>query len=406
MLSPAETGLLERDRSLPGLGLLLDEQALSAWLGAPVRRRYVRYKPGTLCVVGADVGGERAFVVAAAPGAAAKLSKTVTRAPAGALLGSDPQRLALAARPAADRDLPALARLSADRSRTDLLRKLLPGVVASAPVTLSHKPQRRWVGLLTPVTGSPVVLRAHRPADADRTAASARLLAGGEAQTPQVLGHHRASGLVAVGWLPGRPLHELLARGEAVEDDVAAAGAALAALHRRPVAGLPAAPTRRRRSWRRPTGWPCCCPDWRAGARAGRPAGAAASAGRRCGHGGARRLLRRPGRARPGRRRAGRPRRGGCGEPAADLACAVGALHAAAVLGTGPRDVERWTAALHAGYAERAELPPAARLQLHLSAALLRRAVEPFRGCRPEWPARCAELLERAELACPVPALA
>lgn len=145
MLSPADLALVERDPDLPGLALLLDEQALAGWLGAPVRLRYLRYKPGTGCVLALDVDGERSFVAAFAPGAADKLAKTAAKAPPGALLAADTGRLVIAARPAADRDLPAVAWLQARTAQRTLLRRLLPGadIEGATLRLLSYKPQRR-----------------------------------------------------------------------------------------------------------------------------------------------------------------------------------------------------------------------------------------------------------------------
>src|SRR5919201_2297370 len=60
MLSPADADLVRRDPALPGLALLLDPGAFAAALrrAAPrlgaeeTRITYVRYKPGTSCLVG------------------------------------------------------------------------------------------------------------------------------------------------------------------------------------------------------------------------------------------------------------------------------------------------------------------------------------------------------------------
>src|SRR5438093_582994 len=60
MLCPADTDLVRRDPALPGLALLLDPDAFAADLRQAVpgieveggRITYVRYKPGTSCLVG------------------------------------------------------------------------------------------------------------------------------------------------------------------------------------------------------------------------------------------------------------------------------------------------------------------------------------------------------------------
>lgn len=416
MLSPSDAAVVARDPALPGLPVLLDGAQVTALLRAPVRRDYLRYKPGTSCVLGGRVelpsGPAGVFVTVYAADGLGKIDKTVAEAPHGAVLHVDRARGLVAALATADRDLPFLAALSREKSRRRALAALLPDrpELETAPLqTLSYKPMRRWVGLLTPYDGPPVVLRSYRVEDAPRAADVVRELASGAPRTPRLLGLDPTLGSLAVEYVEGEPLDLLLAQGDVTAGQLAEVGQALAHLHARRLDGLPA----------------------RAGtddATAVRAAAAqvavllpelAAQA-----QGLADDLCRRWPRLRVdpttvhGDFSADQVVLGpdgvglvdldeaAAGEPAADLACAVGALHAAAVLGRGPRDVERWTAALHGGYAERADLPTAARLELHLSAALLRRAVEPFRDCRPDWPAECAELLERAELACPVPALA
>ena len=216
----------------------LDDGALAAWLGAPVRRRYLRYKPGTSCVLGLDVDGRRCFAVAYAEQAAAKLAKSAASAPRSSVLVVDEGLRALVARPSADRDLPALARLAREPRRA-LERALRGHDLTGAQVrVLSHKPQRRWVGRLELPTGAPVVLRAHRPEDAQATLGALRVLDGARARTPRLLGSDPRLGLVAVSWLPGTGLHELLAAGAATSTQLRATGAALAELHAGALDGL------------------------------------------------------------------------------------------------------------------------------------------------------------------------
>lgn len=50
MLSPADADIVSRDPALPGLAFVLDEQAVSDWLGRKVTSIHLRYKPGVSCV--------------------------------------------------------------------------------------------------------------------------------------------------------------------------------------------------------------------------------------------------------------------------------------------------------------------------------------------------------------------
>ena len=411
MLSSADRALIARDPHVPGLPLLLDDEALGDWLGAPVRRRYVRYKPGTGCVLGLDVAGRRAFVVAYAHGGAGKLGKAVDRSPSTALLAVDPARLLLAGLPAADRDLPALGRLLAEpssdlgasSSRDRLLGRVLPGRdLAGADLRLlSHKPQRRWVGLLTPSSGEPVVLRVHRPTDSDALLRSAMLLSAGQPGTPQLLGSHVRAGVIAMTWLTGEELHGLLAVERATAEQLRAAGAALAVLHARPPGLLVhrTAADDHSAVTRAAAAVGALVPDLagRAEALAGRLIGQFSDEPRPLVtvHGdfsADQVVLRDDGSA------------GlvdldavAAGEAALDLGSAIAALSCSALLGNGPRDVAGTVHLLLDGYAEVAPLLAPDRLDLHTCAALLRRAAEPFRLCVADWALQVERTLNLAE---------
>ncbi|GIG35216.1 hypothetical protein [Cellulomonas pakistanensis] len=424
MLSPGDATLVARDRDLPGLAVLLDDDALAERLGSPVRRRYLRYKPGVACALALDVDGHRAFALTVAADAAPKLDKTVRKAPPGSLLAVDPAARVVVARPPADRDLPALARIA--RDLPGALGGLLPGVdLAGATLApLTHKPQRRWVGLLTPVGGPPVVLRVHRPDEARAVVAAARALAAGEptagtpgaepgaaaAWTPVLRGADPDGGLVAWTWLPGTSLHDALAAagaaaggpaaadGRAAADGLAAAGAALAALHRRPPGALPGrgpgADAADLTSAAAAVARLVPGLGARASALADRVAAALAAgpAPAVTAHGdfSVDQVVVGP----DGRTGLVDLDAATAAEPALDLGSGVAALHAAAVLGALPADAGSQAPALLAGYD--GPVDPA-RLRAHAAGGLLRRAVEPFRSCSPLWPEQTERVLGLAE---------
>lgn len=310
MLSSADAALVDRDPALVGFALLLDEQALADRLDAPVRRRYLRYKAGTSCVLALDVAGESCFAVAYAAHTGGKLDKSVAAAPDGSLLLVDAGLGLLVARPAADRDLPALERLGLDLPAA--LARALPGrdLRAASLHQLSHKPQRRWVGRLDVPGDAPVVLRVHRPDDARKTVRAVRVLDGHTAWTPSLLGSDRRLGVVAVTWLPGTGLHELLARGTARTDHVRAAGAALAELHGGPLDGLAVRSAEDDVADAMRAAGAAAPAAGRSQCRPGRPAGRAVPRGTGAAGRGARRPVRRPGGGHRGRaHRPGRPGR-------------------------------------------------------------------------------------------------
>ncbi|MGH3318466.1 MAG: hypothetical protein ACRDO0_20150, partial [Nocardioidaceae bacterium] len=193
MLRAADQNLVVRDPAVPGLAVLLDDEALGLWLSeqmqetARVRVHYLRYKHATSCVLAGDVNladsGRACLVSAYAHPDNVKATKTLQRAPAGSVLGVDPARGLLATTPAADRDLPALALLDDDVRRRRLLRRVLgdrPGLHHATVQTLRHKPHRRWVGIVQPRHGPQAVLRCYRPGRARAATEAIAAWAGGE----------------------------------------------------------------------------------------------------------------------------------------------------------------------------------------------------------------------------------
>ncbi|WP_380168769.1 hypothetical protein [Jannaschia sp. R86511] len=261
--------LVRQEPGVPGLRLLLDDDALAAWLterlgpaAGAARRTYLRWKPGAGGVarvrlagpVTSDegrTGGDDLFLAVWHRDSAAKLDKTLLRG-GGSLVVVDHDALAVLGRPAADRDLPALARLQTHGSRwlrrldaaDDRARQRLNRVAGGhdPAVTLAWKPQRRWVGLAGDRDGAGVVLRACRPAALPgvvlRYRAAAHALAGAGASghpVPQLLGVNRRRGLVAVEHLPGIALDDVTGAGTASAHH--AAGGLLARLHGAGAAG-------------------------------------------------------------------------------------------------------------------------------------------------------------------------
>lgn len=250
--------LLAVDPDVPGLRLLLDDDALSAWVAdrlgpssvaVRARRTYLRWKPGAGGVARVRIGGAGdeadVFLAVHHRSNAAKLDKTVLRGGRSVVV-VDHDELAVLGLPAADRDLPALGllapgprravrRLDAvdEDARCRLHRAARSREVAS---TLAWKPQRRWVGLLGSQERRPVVLRAYPPhalpGVLQRYRAVHQVL--GE-DAPAVLGTHLRRGLLAVEHLPGLGLDHV---GEAdAQAAHRAAGALLATLHGAPVGG-------------------------------------------------------------------------------------------------------------------------------------------------------------------------
>jgi Ser/Thr protein kinase RdoA (MazF antagonist) len=115
------------------------------------------------------------------------------------------------------------------------LRKLFPNhshLQGSTLHTLRYKPERRWVGQLAPDTGLQAVLRvyaAHEYAAAVKNAKVFRSKA--PLRLAQRVGRSNRHHIVAMEWIDGCPLDDILATPDAAAA-ITATGAALAALHR------------------------------------------------------------------------------------------------------------------------------------------------------------------------------
>lgn len=411
MLLRSDAAVAARDPGLPGLPVLLDDDAVGALLGAPVRRDYLRYKPGTSCVLAARValkhGCADVLVAAYDDEGAVKIDKTVAATPRGTVLHVDRARGLVAVVATADRDLPFLAALSGEKTRRRALAELLParsGLASARVRTLSYKPMRRWVGLLTPRSGAPVVLRAYRAADAPQAAAVVRELTGGPVRTPALLGVHGELACLALEYVEGRSLDLMLALDDVDAGRLAEVGRALALLHDRRRTGLPV----------RTAG------DDVAAVRA-----AAAQVGGLLPELGERahvlaeelalRLARLPVDAAvvhgdfstdqvvlgPGGVALLDLDRAVVGDAAADLASLVAAA-ASADSGAGPNRQDL-LAQVTAGYAGVRTPPTSEAVRTHTSALLLRRVAEPFRRCLPDWEERAHALLAQACAVLPGP---
>lgn len=411
-LPAAVCALVEREPALPALRVMLDDDLLGAWLtertGTPwrVRRSHLRLKPGTSCVLSADVcraappgdppGPSTTLLVTGyGPSARQKLEKTAARAAPGLVWAVDPELRMLATTVTADRDLPGLAAVADPAQRARVLGKILAVAVDPADLevrTLSYRPHRRWVGIVG--ERHPLVVRALRPQDLTRTVQSAKAFDSSSLPVSRLRGRSRRLGLAVLDFERGRTLDL-----DADDDLLAAAGTALGALH----------------------GHPSKLPLW----RATDALTAASKSLRQVRHllpDEEKRTLRlaedlgvllSSTAAEPAQRRTlhgdfsldqvvadrdGRPHlidldRAARGPAEHDL----GSLYAEAVLrddGSRAEDADRVLAAVLEGY----PLPVSpVGLRGHAAAHLLRRAPEGFRRCHSDWPARVTRTLDKAE---------
>ncbi|RME48194.1 MAG: hypothetical protein D6791_03945, partial [Chloroflexi bacterium] len=172
MLLPPDAELARRDAAIPGLGLLLDPEAFTDALRVALphagvesaRARYVRYKPGTNCLVAyqLEVTGTWTDVYAKAyrAGTRGKLRKARARFTGCSALGSggivlDDAVTVVFAFPN-DYKLDTLASLVDQDSQRRLFAGLLPqhpDLWEAALRGLRYKPERRYVARMVAKTG-------------------------------------------------------------------------------------------------------------------------------------------------------------------------------------------------------------------------------------------------------------
>jgi tRNA A-37 threonylcarbamoyl transferase component Bud32 len=258
VLSPFEADLVRRDSGLPGLAIVLDPEAFvgalqrslpTADLG-PARITYVKYKPGTNCLVGyrLTVAGTVVDVHAKAYGAnaAKKLQKAHEQSGQPGALGRgriplDDCQVVVSVFPN-DAKVKALPFLVDAETRLGLLDEVFPDRPDLSIGTLRglvYKPERRYVARLLSEDGPQAVLKLYtRPGYEDVQ----RHRVSYESRSPLRLAsrlgqsyHHAA---LAFDWLPGRLLSEAILDTQFDAHALVTVGAAIAQLHAQTPAGL------------------------------------------------------------------------------------------------------------------------------------------------------------------------
>lgn len=369
-----DDALIEAHRGIPALAAVLGEpDALVAGVaGAGAEARYVRLKPGTSAVSAVWTGDGRCFrVVAYPPGAHGKLAKDARAAfDAGLAHAVDEARGLGVFADGADRALPGIR---AARERHPEIRPLV------------YKPSRRWVGRCD---ACGVIVKVHSPQMAAAARAGHTLVAP-HVPTAELRAHDAGLGVIETRLIEGAALDAPSPRSAEHER---AAGALLAALHAAPVpAGASEGAGDRAEQLRQAAeAVAAIAPD--EAERARRIADAARETIARRGeralvHGdfSADQVL---------VSAAGEPAlvdldRAGVGDPLADIACWAADRIA--------RRDPRGEAALVEGYRAAGGAAPGHDLDGLVAAALLQRAVEPFRTRAEGWRARLSAILDEAE---------
>lgn len=421
MLSPADIELAARDRQLPSLATVLDPDGLRELVcraapAAPLRAvqvRYVRYKPGTSCLLSCqlDLAGAptEAYVKLYRRDALDKLRKAAGRPAAPGPLGAgrvvlDELGLVLATFPN-DSHLKPLLRLADRRRRKRWFAQLLPERPMFRKATwlpLRYKPERRFVGLLTTRLGEKAVVKVYAPGQFRQPWSNAQAIRSrGALVVPELLGAVPRRHTLAFAWQQGRSLRDACASPTFDAEQLVEVGAALAELHAqtdpdlRPISQVGAA--RRLHLSAESLGLLCPRLYGRATALAQRLAAALLDSPPEFGtlHGdfsAGQVLLTDHGIAILDLDEAA------YGDPLADLGNFAANLHRDALRGRlGAENIDGWMAALVDGYRAAISRGLLERIDLHTSASLLHLAVQPFRLRETDWDDHAAALLEQAE---------
>ena len=230
MLSAHDREVVSRDPALPGLSLLLDDQALLEWLQRnppeaegwadvpeAVTCRYLRYKPGVRLLGAFELRTAsgctlpfKAWTVA--EGGRDKLEKAIRELPPAF---APPRRWCRRLRVMVqfhpdDRDLPNLAHMADPGAREALLGRRLPelaGHFGGSLRILSYRPERRFVAALHRQGGAAAVVRGYTADRFGRSQRGARAFRtmGDGFRIPRLLGESRGAAILIQEWLEGSP---------------------------------------------------------------------------------------------------------------------------------------------------------------------------------------------------------
>lgn len=242
---------MRRDAGIPALGVVLHRDRLREWLNrvAPhagiseVQSYYVRYKPGTNCLVGfraRSAGGEwtHGYVCAFARGADVQISQAEMKATVAGALGpgmcSDPSlNLILCAFPN-DRELSGARRLGRPGDWSRIVTRLLSRHVElqnGSLELLRYKPERRLVLRLSGPGGRRAAIKFYTAVDYARAKANAAIMKRQDrVGVAPLIGKHGRRHILAFEWIEGSPLGESF--GAELPDALAeSVGMTLARLH-------------------------------------------------------------------------------------------------------------------------------------------------------------------------------
>ncbi|WP_185020745.1 phosphotransferase [Histidinibacterium lentulum] len=206
MLSPADAALAARDPDLPGLAALLDARGMAAQVGlADMQPTYLRYKPGTSCVVAltSPTGSLRAWAAMAYPPGRYAEVREREEWRTGPLRAHFVDEHCIAVTPLGlDREIAAARVLQYSDGRRAFLAHF--GLEDTTLRLLRYKPGRRLVLRADGAEGPRALIKAHAD-EAFRAAFAGARHAARVAGVP-LLGIRKRRRSVVSGWIEGSPM--------------------------------------------------------------------------------------------------------------------------------------------------------------------------------------------------------
>ena len=250
MLWKCDAELAQRDPAIPSLSLLFDEEAFRWRLNHVLPQlsirnlsaHYVRYKPGTSCLISYKVETEHTHFDLYAKGmkldSKSKIGKADRRINGsqemnhGAIL--DDVGVIVYIYPA-DHDVSVLQRLAESQSRRETLERTLqhrPDLWDADLHTLRYKPERRYVAQMVTPNGEDALLKAYAGNDYHSAQRGGKIFNSREyLKVAQRLGRSNRHKLVILEWLDGDLLSETMQEPGFGMAYMRHVGAALVELH-------------------------------------------------------------------------------------------------------------------------------------------------------------------------------
>ncbi len=258
MLSTDNAQIVRRDRALPGLAILLDPEAFADRLQANLPDtkitaaylRYIRYKPGTNCLVSYQLetgnGTMGVYAKTYSRDAETKLAKAYNRK---SRVNSAEHSYVILKDHAVvvsffpnDAKIRRLHKVNDPQFLQELKENIVPGISGSQRTELrsiAYKPERRFVASLAIDGDTKALIKFHKIRDYRSVLSTIGAVESRNMlRVPRFLGSMQKYGIVGYEWLQGELLSEMIMSHKSIVPAVIETGSALAELHDQHPRGL------------------------------------------------------------------------------------------------------------------------------------------------------------------------